>query len=64
MMPFLMMKALAQQREADLRRNPGPVPPKRGRATRQRLGWLLVDLGLRLAATRPAVDPPCCGSLA
>ena len=66
MVPFLMMKALVHEREADKRRNLRPIQRKRGNRTtqRQRLGWLLIDLGLRLAATPPAVDPKCCGSLA
>lgn len=44
--------ALTHARVADLRRLPGPIPaydrPAR-RRVRRRLGWFLVDLGLRLA---------------
>jgi hypothetical protein len=66
MVPFLMMKALVAEREADQRRSLRPVPPKGSNehTQRQRLGWLLVELGLRLASPQRAVDQQCCGCLA
>lgn len=54
MLPFRMMESLARAHEAEFRRGLRPAPPgrtqRRNVATpRERLGWMLVELGLRLA---------------
>lgn len=42
--------AQASAHHADLRRSARPAPPKvKSRPARRTLGWLLVDIGLRLA---------------
>lgn len=53
-MPFAMMAALAREHEAELRRHAALATLRRAHprprsALRERLGWVLVDLGLRLA---------------
>ncbi|MFD9892758.1 hypothetical protein ACFWY9_25725 [Amycolatopsis sp. NPDC059027] len=53
-MHFLMAQDLVNEREAELRRGTRRLPRNGGRAClgstrRQRLGWTLVEVGLRLA---------------
>lgn len=76
MLPFLMMKALVHEHVAEARsRSLRPVMPERskGPTRRERLGWLLVEIGLRMAAAHRVVavqkkdyccDFPADGSLA
>jgi hypothetical protein len=64
-----LIEMLARQRAADLRRvarGPGRLggPARAGaacpgsrQATRERVGWVLVEIGLRLATTSPTRDP-------
>lgn len=54
-LPCLMMEALVRTHDAERHRRFRPVVPKRRKGSRERLGWALVDLGLRLAATHRAV---------
>jgi hypothetical protein len=58
----VVAQALARERVAELRSS-GASPPRRRRrpdravdAARRAAGWLLVDLGLRLAAPRGAMN--------
>lgn len=50
-MHFLMAEAVVRERETELHRNAGRVRGKRATSRRQRFGWKLVDLGLRLAVS-------------
>jgi hypothetical protein len=51
---FLMAQDLVRERETELRGVAARVNrPRRPGTRRQRLGWLLVETGLRLAANRP-----------
>ncbi len=51
MVHFLMAEDLVRERQAELRRVAGQVKHRRRKGTRrQRLGWILVETGLRLAA--------------
>lgn len=47
MVHFLLAEELVREREADLRR--AAVRVRREGTRRQRLGWVLVETGLRLA---------------
>lgn len=50
-MHFLMAEDLVREREAELRRVASNVKYRRREGTRrQRLGWILIETGLRLAA--------------
>ena len=56
---FLMAEDLVHEREAELRRVVRRRPPGRGqtrRTRRQRLGWTLVEMGLRLAVEPDETD--------
>lgn len=55
MVPYPMMEMLVRERETERHRNLRPGLPKRDKGVRERLGWALVHLGLRLAMTRRAV---------
>jgi len=51
MVHFLMAEDLVRERETELRRVAGQVKyPRREGTPRQRLGWILVETGLKLAA--------------
>jgi hypothetical protein len=55
MVHFLMAADLVRERETELRRVAGQGRPRRKSGTRrQRLGWVLVEAGLRLAAENAA----------
>lgn len=45
----ILVGAVARDRVAALRRGGGRRRPRRAGAVRRRTGWVLVDLGLRLA---------------
>lgn len=55
MVPYLMMETLVREREVERHRNLRPGLPKRHKRVRERLGWALVHLGLRLVTTQRAV---------
>jgi hypothetical protein len=60
---FLMAEDLVRERETELRRVAAQVNrPRRAGTRRQRLGWLLVETGLRLAANRPQLRHSQAGS--
>jgi len=51
MVHFLMAEDLVRERETDLRRAASQLKYRRREGTRrQRLGWILIESGLRLAA--------------
>ena len=55
---FLMAEDVVRERETELRRVAARVSrPRREGTRRQRLGWLLVETGLRLAANRDRPRP-------
>jgi len=64
-----LVGALVRDREAELRHNAGagarprrtPRRPNVIAAVRLRTGWLLVDLGLRLAVSRGGTNHPVAG---
>ena len=61
-----LLQALVRSRAADLRQSAGAgvrARPRKGRprifdAARHGAGWLLVDMGLRLAVSRGALNHP------
>lgn len=55
-----MLEPFAEARQAELRaaRSPRLVPARRPRRRRELLGWLLVDLGLRMALSRRRLASP------
>jgi hypothetical protein len=55
---FLMAEDLVRERETELRRGAAQVNrPRRAGTRRQRLGWILVEAGLRLVANRDRTRP-------
>ena len=55
---FLLAEDVVRERETELRQAAARVSrPRREGTRRQRLGWLLVEAGLRLAATRDRTRP-------
>jgi hypothetical protein len=53
-MHFLMTDEYLRARQVELFRAARPKRPKQAGRFRQRVGWLLVDAGLRLAVRPPA----------